>query len=88
MNIYTNVFRIIVRIKFFKTKGYITVILYIPQNLVRFDQRKWYIQMEFLSKWSIRFMYVELIYNNHINKKKTIWKLKIPLKIKIFMCFF
>ncbi len=37
--------------------------------------------------FSMRFMYLALINNGYIVRNKCIWKLKLPLKIKIFMWY-
>jgi hypothetical protein len=38
--------------------------------------------------FSVRSMYLALINNGYIERNKIIWKLKMPLKIKIFMWYF
>ena len=38
-------------------------------------------------QFSVRSMYLALINNGYIDRNKLIWKLKMPLKIKIFMWY-
>ena len=38
-------------------------------------------------RFSVRLMYLALINNGYIERNKMIWKLKMPLKIKIFMWY-
>jgi hypothetical protein len=39
-------------------------------------------------RFSVRSMYLALINNGYVERNKYIWKLKMPLKIKIFMWYF
>ena len=45
--------------------------------------------MEFLQngQFSVHYMYLALINNGYIERNKFLWKLKMPLKIKIFMWY-
>jgi hypothetical protein len=49
------------------------------------DMFKWDLSVTGL--FSVRSMYRALLNNNHVTYNKTLWSLKVPLKIKIFMWY-
>jgi hypothetical protein len=49
------------------------------------DRFKW--DLSVTGHFSVRSMYRALLNNNHVSYNKTLWSLKVPLKIKIFMWY-
>jgi hypothetical protein len=49
------------------------------------DMFRW--DLSVMGLFSVRSMYRALLNNNHVTYNKTLWSLKVPLKIKIFMWY-